>query len=322
MVTGRKYRYRSSEIISNEIDMLYKVYGKRSITFLDDNFLVNRERIYSLIEEIKKRELDKKVSFSFQARGDNVDHKFLQDLYNANFRSIFFGLETASEELMKTIKKGETVEQCSEAVRIAKKIGFYVNATFIYGLPGDTYQNRTDCVRLSKELQLDMVRYNNATPYPGTELYEIAKRENRLNVQGLYENFNSVSAFIENPFKKIPFSYVPIGSTEDEIRRDLLFSYFSFYFDFSKLKRIFKRPELSSGWFNAGEHIIEALKKSPGLIFLCFMLLIKFGQLFHYTVINKKTSISFKHFLRVFDGFVRRGKKIHANISWHKKNGL
>ena len=60
---------------------------------------------------------------------------------------------------------------------MAKEIGFHVSATFIYGLPGDTHKNRMDCIKLSEELGIDMVRYNNATPYPGTELYETARRE-------------------------------------------------------------------------------------------------------------------------------------------------
>ena len=154
-----------------------------------------------------------------------------------------------------------------------------------------------------------MVRYNNATPYPGTELYEIAKKENRLNIQGLYENFNSVSTFIENPFKRIPFTYVPANNTESGIRMDILFSYFSFYFDAERLKNIFARPDLGVGWFNAGEAIWEKLKKIPALFFLMLMLLIKFGQLFYYSVIKKETAISFKHFLKVFDGLWRKERR-------------
>ena len=89
---------------------------------------------------------------------------------------------------MKIVKKGETVAQCIDAVKMAKDIGFHVSATFIYALPEETHQDRMDSINLSRDLQLDMVRFNNAT-YPGTELYEIAKREKRLNVKGLWENF-------------------------------------------------------------------------------------------------------------------------------------
>jgi radical SAM superfamily enzyme YgiQ (UPF0313 family) len=230
----------------------------------------------------------------------------LKDLYSAGFRSVFFGLETASDKIMQTIKKGETVAQCKEAVRMAKEIGFHVSATFIYALPGETHQDRLDCVQLSRELKIDMVRYNNATPYPGTELYEIAKQENRLNIQGVYENFNSVSTFIENPFKRIPFSYVPMGNTENEIRRDLLFSYFSFYLDINRLKNIFAKPEEGVAWFNAGEKLWEIAKKLPALILLFLMLFFKFGQLFYYSAIKKETSVSLRFFFKIFQGLWSR----------------
>lgn len=302
VTTGKKYRFRSAESIVNELDILYHKYDRRAILFLDDNLLVNEKRIYTLMDEIKRKGLDKKMSFNFQARGDNVNYKLLKDLYGAGFRSVFFGIETASDRIMKIIKKGETVAECVEAVRMAKEIGFHVSATFIYALPGETHQDRMDCVRLSRELKLDMVRYNNSTPYPGTELYEIAKREGRLNIQGLYENFNSVSTFIENPFKRIPFSYVPPDNTEDEIRRDLLFSYFSFYLDASRLKNILARPDQGVGWFNAGEKMLDMIKKLPPLAILAFFLFIKFCQLFYYSVIKKKTAISFRYFLATFEG--------------------
>jgi anaerobic magnesium-protoporphyrin IX monomethyl ester cyclase len=306
VVTGKRYRFRAAKAIADDLEMLYKKYNKRHVNFVDDNLLVNRERIYLLMDDIKKRGLRGKMSFNFQARGDNVDPALLRDLYDSGFRSIFFGMETSSEKIMKNIKKNETVAQCTEAVRMAKKIGFHVSATFIYGLPGETNMDRLECLNLSRDLQLDRVRYNNATPYPGTELYEIAKRENSLHVQGLYENFASVATFIENPFKRIPFSYVPKGNTEAEIRRDILFSFFSFYFDITRLKKALKRPYEGRGWFNIGESVSEILKRTSALLLLGLFLPVKFAQLFYYCVIKKETSISPKYFMKVFEGLKKR----------------
>ncbi|MCK9614368.1 MAG: B12-binding domain-containing radical SAM protein [Candidatus Omnitrophica bacterium] len=311
VTTGRQYRYRSAGVIVEDLEMLYRQYNKRSILFLDDNFLVNKERIYLLIDEIKKKGLDKKMIFNFQARGDNVNYGILKDLHDCGFKSIFFGIETSNEEIMKIIKKNETVTQCVDAAKLAKKIGFHVSATFIYGLPKETREDRLNCVKLSKEIGLDMVRYNNATPYPGTELYELAKKEGRLNVQGVYENFNSVSTFIENPFKKIPFSYVPQCSSEEEIRRDILFSYFSYYLDWRRIKQIFARPDLGVGWFNAGSNLMEFLKKLPSLVFLGAMIISKFCQLFYFIVLRKNTRISLKCFFKVFDGLLC--KEVESN---------
>jgi hypothetical protein len=166
-----------------------------------------------------------------------------------------------------------------------------------------------DCVELSLALKIDMIRYNNATPYPGTELYEMAKRENRLHIQGVYENFMSVSTFIESPFKPIPFTYVPAGSTENEIRRDLLYSYFRFYFDVERMRQIFRKPEQNVGWFNAGNHLVDVLRKIPAVMLLAFFMFCKFLQLFNYCVIKRETRISLKFFFSVFKGLLGGGNR-------------
>lgn len=287
VTTGRRYRFKSPQAIIEELKVLHYEYGRKYVQFVDDNLLVSKERIYEIMDKIRKSGLDKKMTFNFQARGDNVDYRLLQDLYNAGFRSIFLGIETSSDEIMKTIKKNETIKECIDAVRMAKEIGFHVSATFIYGLPGETHRDRMACLKMSNDLKLDMVRYNNATPYPGTELYEIAKREGRLKIQGLYDNFNSVSTFIENPLDKIPFSYVPGNNTEEGIRMDILYSYINFYANLGRLRKIFKRPDLGAGWFNAGERIAELLRKIPALILLFTMLVLKFAELFYYLAFNK-----------------------------------
>lgn len=279
VITRFKYRFKSAESVVDDIELLHHKYGQSYVGFYDDNLLVNKERVYDLIDEIKRRGLDNKINFGFQARADNTNYRILRELYDAGFKNIFFGIETSSERIMKTIRKGETVKQCIEAVKIAKTIGYFVLASFIFGLPGETHDDRINCAKLSRKLGIDMVRFNNATPYPGTELYEIAKKEGGLHIQGLYENFSSVSAFIENPFNKIPFSYVAKGSSENEIRNDILLSYLIHYLDFSKIKGIFSRSN-KNDWFESGSKRIDFLKKLPALLLLFSILALKFGGLF------------------------------------------
>ncbi len=314
VTTKKSYRYRSAEAVANELEKLLKVYGKRFIIFLDDNFLVNKTRIIQLTEEIKKRGLHKEMTFSFQARGDNADRELLQILFDSGFKSIFFGIESSTNRLLDIVKKGETIEEIINAVKLAKEIGFYVSATFIYSLPTETHDERMGCIQLSNELNLDMVRFNNATPYPGTELFEIAKQEGRLNIQGLYENFNSVSTFIENPFKKIPFSYVPETSTENEIRNDILFSYLGFYLNFSRLKTIFKKPEQGAGWFNAGERLVSILEKIPALVLLFMSLSYKFSELIINILINRNTKIKRSELGLVFSRIFNNANKLKKDI--------
>jgi len=59
-------------------------------------------------------------------------------------------METTSEKVMKIIRKGETVQQCVNAARMAKEAGFHVSATFIYALPGETTADRVEAVRSAR----------------------------------------------------------------------------------------------------------------------------------------------------------------------------
>ncbi|MFH1222830.1 MAG: radical SAM protein [Pseudomonadota bacterium] len=308
VTTSSAYRYRSNESIVGELEKLNSEYKKNFVLFLDDNFLVNKERIYSLTKNIRDKGLHNKMTFSFQARGDNVDKELLEDLYRSGFKSIFFGIETASDELLKIVKKGETLEEIIDAVNLSKKIGFHVSATFMYGLPTENHQDRMKSLRLSKALDLDMVRFNNATPYPGTELYTIANNEKRLKIIGSYENFNSVSTFIESPFKKIPFSYVPEGNTEAQIRNDILFSYLAFYMDINKVKKIFANPSQGVGWFNAGRKLMELIKKVPSIAMLSIYMAIKYTELLFNVLLSRDSLITWREATEIIKTRENKGR--------------
>jgi anaerobic magnesium-protoporphyrin IX monomethyl ester cyclase len=304
VTTKKGYRYRSSGKVVADIEQLYVKYGRTKVTFFDDNFLVNKDRIFQLTSEIRNKGLHEKMTFGFQGRGDNTTEELMKELYSTGFTSVFFGIETASNRLLKLIKKGETIEQIINAVEIAKRIGFHVSATFIYALPTETHKDRMESLALSKKLNLDMVRYNNATPYPGTELYQIALNADRLKIQGVYDNFISVSTFIESPFDKIPFTYVPEGNTEAGIRKDLLFSYLSFYFDFKKIKQVFFNPEKGVSWFDAkGSGLFSFIGKLPALGILGLMMCMKYLELFASVLFQFRTDITRREFLTVFTEF-------------------
>jgi len=135
--------------------------------------VVNKERTKQVCNLIVEKGYHKKADFGCQTRGDAIDQEILEHLKKANFTSIAFGMETGSERMMKIINKGETVEQNVRAARLAKEYGFKVMASFIMGLPTETKEERKMTFDLANSLDLDYAKFNNATPYPGTELYDI-----------------------------------------------------------------------------------------------------------------------------------------------------
>ena len=221
-ISGRLYRYTAPERVIEELDLLINKYHQTHVSFFDDNFVVNKERTKRLCELIHDNGFNKKATFDCQTRGDAIDNDIPSYLKMANFTAIDIGLETASERLMTLLDKGETVKQNIEAVKLLQAFGFQVSGTFILGLPTETREERWQALRLAKELKLDYVRFNNATPYPGTKLYEMAKEENRLNIAKDWGNLNACGTLVGGPFIKTKLAYVPKTSTEKELAKDIL----------------------------------------------------------------------------------------------------
>ena len=236
-ISGQKFRYVPEEIVIGEIDLLINKYRQTHINFLDDNFTANKQRVVRLCEQMIKNGFQEKAAFDLQTRADAVNDEILALLKRAGFRLVNYGLETASERLMLLLNKKETVEENIAAVKLAKKHGFGVSGTFIFGLPTETREERWQSYNLAKKMDLDYVRFNNATPYPGTRLYEIAKEEGRLFVEEGWTNLNACASLVQDSLTELKLPYVPQGCDEQELKRDIIKA--NLFFSL-RPKRVFK----------------------------------------------------------------------------------
>jgi len=190
LVTGRIYRAFSTDIVIEQIDILINRYGQKSIYFADDTLVTDKKRFFALLDAIIKKGFNKKAFFIAQMRADDMTEEVLEAMKRANFKMLSCGIETASERLLKFINKGESLEQMKRGIALASSKGFLTSATFIYGLPTETKEDRRLSARFSRELPLDSARFNIAIPYPGTRLIEIAREEKRFAVSDEWKNFN------------------------------------------------------------------------------------------------------------------------------------
>jgi hypothetical protein len=91
---------------------------------------------------------------------------------------MLFGIESADETILKTIKKGITPEQVRYGVKIASEAGINVFNSFILGLPGESRETAHKSLAFGDELyQKYSAKYgfHMLSPLPGTEIYERAK---------------------------------------------------------------------------------------------------------------------------------------------------
>jgi len=247
IISGRSHRFASCESVVVTLDLLINKYNQQSIGFFDDNFLVNKERVRLLCKLIVRNGLNTKAKFSCQTRADNVDKEILGCLKEAGFSNIGLGMETGSERLMKILNKGETVKDNITAVKLIQSMGFDVSCFFLFGAPSETKEERFETYQIAKELKLDYAKFNNIVPYPATALLEMAKKEGTLTISENWENFNSVEGVVKGVFSKAKLPYVPVGTTEKELRKDLVRA--NLYFYLWHLSSLFTLKKGNPGWF-------------------------------------------------------------------------
>lgn len=223
MMTGTTYRYKSPERIVDELRVLVEQFGARSVFFLDDNFCFVRSRTKAVCEALIASGLGKNCVFSLQTRADNFHADVAPLLKEAGFTSVGFGMEVGDDRLANLIMKGETVQRHVDAVNVARANGIEVALFMMFGIPTETHEDRANAFRLCNKLGVEHLKFNNLIPYPGTPIYIDIAKSGRMRKVGRWENFTSALAEMGMPFTAhAPLPYVPDGSSEWELRRDLI----------------------------------------------------------------------------------------------------
>ncbi|MBN2055922.1 cobalamin-dependent protein [bacterium] len=195
-ISGFKYRYRSPENVLEEVDILVRDYGARQLAILDDNFVVDRDRTMGICEGLIRRGYHKRLVYTCAARADQVDLELLKTMKRSGCKLVSFGVETGTQRLLDLIQKDLDQAQLRTATSAAKRAGLLVRGTLILGLPTETYEDSLATIRFAKELALDFVKFSLATPYPGTVLYDIAKRQGLVDDRD-WSRFSSMAGFTD-----------------------------------------------------------------------------------------------------------------------------
>lgn len=289
-ITKGRYTPRSIELVMEELSYLINNENPQNIIFLDDFFLGDKKRVSKLCTAIKEKEFHNKCTFAVQTRADSISKEILLEMKEAGFNSLMFGFETSSNHLMKIINKHETVEANIEAIKLAKELGFLTEATFIFGFPEETYEDRIKAFKIAREIGLDRARFNNATPYPGTEFYNIAVSTKKLNKNNDWENFSSVGALTSGLFKPYQVPYCPDGTDPKALVGEAFLANLLFYLNFDKLKALFNVNKKASGkWFELPKSNIFNFSLIFKLILLGIVVILKAN----YFIISSKECRAF-----------------------------
>jgi len=179
----RRYRYRDTDDMLDEIESLVKLFKLEMIILSDEEFFADRHRVEEFLDGIEKRNLSH-IRFNATCRVNHfrdgyIDALFLKRLKKCGFVNLVFGFESGSPDCLETIRKEITVDMGLHAARLLASEGFMAVWGFIMAIPGE---KRTDLVKtlrvMEKIRRLSSDNYfigpQIFRPYPGSELYSEA----------------------------------------------------------------------------------------------------------------------------------------------------
>ena len=173
-VFGRKVRKRPIEGVLDELQQCVERFGIRHFSFIDDTLTLDHDRVRKLCAGILDRRLG--ITWEGWTRADTVDREILSVMRSAGFTRVSFGIETADPEISKLVKKGVPLDAYQRAYAAAKAAGLETRGSIILGMPDETRETALRTILFASRLRgCDQLYINIATPYPATELFEIAR---------------------------------------------------------------------------------------------------------------------------------------------------
>ena len=169
---GKKYRQRSLDKFFEELDYMISRYNIDYIFLADELFSVNSERVKEFCERIKPYN----IKWWAQFRVDHItkNSELIPILKDAGCDVMSFGLESADNRILKSMKKNITIEQIEEALNLVYSAGVSLEGSFIFGDTEETWETATNTLRWWREHPEYKINLSLITIYPGTFLYNYA----------------------------------------------------------------------------------------------------------------------------------------------------
>ncbi len=224
-VNQRSWRYRSVNNIIQELELL-EAEGYREIMVMDDNFTLKPQWVIEICKNIRKEKID--LIFHCEGRVEGTREMY-EYMNRANFKSIFFGMESGSQRILDYYQKNITPAKCKNAIKKARKGGIdLLMASFIMGSPIEKISDIQLTIKLALNLDIDYAMFHIFEVFPGIKIWQELIDQHKLDEEKYWATGVRVP--------DLPFYGVKAKALEDIIKR----TYKNFY-SLARPKFIFKQ---------------------------------------------------------------------------------
>ncbi|MEW6266423.1 MAG: B12-binding domain-containing radical SAM protein [Thermodesulfobacteriota bacterium] len=181
---GRRIRHKPIDQVIKELEVINDLGWRGEIFIVDDNFIGDKEYARAFLEKLTSWSKTRGEPFSFitQATVNLGQDKALIDLMTAaNFGSVFLGIESPDEEVLKqTHKLHNLTHPMNQSIFNVMTNGLNVIGSFIIGFDHEKPGTDERICRLVDSTGIPLVMINLLAPLPNTRLWRRLKDENRL----------------------------------------------------------------------------------------------------------------------------------------------
>jgi hopanoid biosynthesis associated radical SAM protein HpnJ len=182
--SGHRWRLRSADDVAAEVRYALEAFPHiKEIFFDDDTFNYRKERTIELCRKLKP------LNFTWSCTSRvTTDYDTLKAMKEAGCRLLIVGYESGDAQILKNIKKGATLDMARRFTANCKKLGLLVHGDFIVGLPGETRDSIRRTIEFAKELDNETIQVSIAHPYPGTEFYDYARKNDLITIDSMTDD--------------------------------------------------------------------------------------------------------------------------------------
>lgn len=168
-------RFRSPELVVEEIGLLVTKYGIKNIKIIDELFVLSEKHYMAIIDLLIKKGYE--LNIWAYARVDTVKEENLKKMREAGIRWLGLGIESANPDVRDGSSKKMRVKDIKNVVRAIQNANIRVIGNYIFGLPDDNLETMQETLDMAIDLNCEFANFYCAMAYPGSRLYDIAIKE-------------------------------------------------------------------------------------------------------------------------------------------------
>jgi anaerobic magnesium-protoporphyrin IX monomethyl ester cyclase len=214
---GPRLRQRNVSAVVFEMARLYHCHGVRIFNFHDDTFFHPEERLnierFSAMEHALQSRAMTDIAIQVKARTDSITPPVLEVLRRIGLFRVFLGVENHSNDGLKSLGKGTTVEQNRRALHLLRAEKLHVTFNLLMFGPDTTIAQLKENIECIREFSDMPINFGRVEVYSGTPLERGLRAQRRLKgdifgyhydirdrrVQSVFEAFRTV--FTERNFQ-------------------------------------------------------------------------------------------------------------------------